>query len=169
MQLSRSKFRKSFILSTKKWIKCFAGKNPVNLRGKSGDITENRSDLEKSGRLLEKRTLIIPTTKETPWPRGGPGCSSRARAWRASQSIEDRLHHEICRTVSDGVCRPGLLPHKLPRTGRQAKSGSQRSTRNSSLCWQFGEIPAQEPFQLVPPKVYQVSVAIYRSALTGIR
>ena len=39
MLLSRTKFRKSFILSTKKWIKCFPGKNPVNSRGKSGDIT----------------------------------------------------------------------------------------------------------------------------------
>ena len=39
MQLSRSKFRKSFILSTQKWIKCFPGKNLVNSRGKSGDIT----------------------------------------------------------------------------------------------------------------------------------
>ena len=41
MQLSRTKSRKSFILSTKKWIKCFPGKNPVNssLGEKSGDIT----------------------------------------------------------------------------------------------------------------------------------
>ena len=38
MQLSRTKFRKSFILSTKKWIKCFPGKNPVDSREKSGDI-----------------------------------------------------------------------------------------------------------------------------------
>ena len=33
-----TKFRKSFILSTKKWIKCFPEKNPVNSRGKSGKI-----------------------------------------------------------------------------------------------------------------------------------
>ena len=39
MQLFRTKFRKSFILSTKKWIKSFPGKNPVNSREKSGDIT----------------------------------------------------------------------------------------------------------------------------------
>ena len=39
MQLSRTKFPKSFILSTKKWIKCFPGKNPVYSREKSGDIT----------------------------------------------------------------------------------------------------------------------------------
>ena len=39
MQLSKPKFRKSFILSTKNWIKCFPGKNPVNSREKSGDIT----------------------------------------------------------------------------------------------------------------------------------
>ena len=39
MQLSRTKFQKSFILSTKKWIKGFPGKNPVNSREKSGDIT----------------------------------------------------------------------------------------------------------------------------------
>ena len=39
MQLSRTKFRKFFILSTKKWIKCFPWKNPVDSRGKSGDIT----------------------------------------------------------------------------------------------------------------------------------
>ena len=41
MQLSRTKFQKSFILSTKKWIKCFPEKNPVNSRKKSGDITQD--------------------------------------------------------------------------------------------------------------------------------
>ena len=40
MQLYGTKFRISFILSTKKWIMCFPGKNPVNLRGKSEDITK---------------------------------------------------------------------------------------------------------------------------------
>ena len=40
MQLSRTKFKKSFILSTKEWIQCFPGKNPVNSRGKSGYITD---------------------------------------------------------------------------------------------------------------------------------
>ena len=40
------------------------------------------------------------TTKKTPWPRGGPPCSARARPGRASQSTEDRLHHEICQAVS---------------------------------------------------------------------
>ena len=40
MQLSGTKFRKSFILSTKKWIKCFPEINQVNSRGKSGDITK---------------------------------------------------------------------------------------------------------------------------------
>ena len=53
MQLSRTKFRKSFILSTKKWIKCLLGKNPVNSRGKSGDITE------KTAKVLEKINTII--------------------------------------------------------------------------------------------------------------
>ena len=37
MPLSRTKFQKSFILSTKKWIRCFSEKNQVNSRGKSGD------------------------------------------------------------------------------------------------------------------------------------
>ena len=40
------KFRKSFILSTKKWIKCLPGENPVNLRGESGDITPCLNDME---------------------------------------------------------------------------------------------------------------------------
>ena len=39
MQLSRTKFRKSFVLSTKKWIKWIPGKNPVDSKEKSGDIT----------------------------------------------------------------------------------------------------------------------------------
>ena len=39
MQLSRTKYQKSFILSNKKWIRCFPWKNPVNSREKSGDIT----------------------------------------------------------------------------------------------------------------------------------
>ena len=43
MQFSRTKLRKSFILSTKKWIKCLPGKNPVNSREKSGDITCSRT------------------------------------------------------------------------------------------------------------------------------
>ena len=34
MQLCRTKFRKFFILSTKKWTKSFPWKNPVNSRGK---------------------------------------------------------------------------------------------------------------------------------------
>ena len=32
-------FQKLFIVSSKKRIECFPGKNPVNLREKSGDIT----------------------------------------------------------------------------------------------------------------------------------
>ena len=39
MQVSRTKFRKSFVLSTKKWIEWIPGKNPVNSKEKSGDIT----------------------------------------------------------------------------------------------------------------------------------
>ena len=39
MQLFRTKFPDCFILRTKKWIKCFLGENPVNSRGKAGDIT----------------------------------------------------------------------------------------------------------------------------------
>ena len=44
MQLSRAKFQKSFILSAKKWINCFSGKNPVDLREKSGGITGDGPD-----------------------------------------------------------------------------------------------------------------------------
>ena len=42
MQLCRTKFRKSFILSTKNGLSASQAKNPVNLRGKSGDITFRR-------------------------------------------------------------------------------------------------------------------------------
>ena len=38
MQLSRTKFRKSFILSTKKWIKCFPGKI-LSIQGKNLEIS----------------------------------------------------------------------------------------------------------------------------------
>ena len=41
MQLSRTKLQKSFMLSTKKWIKCLPEKNQVDSREKSGDITSN--------------------------------------------------------------------------------------------------------------------------------
>ena len=60
MQLSRTKFRKSFSLSTKKWIKCFPGKNPGNLRGKSGDIRRAwGSHFGDIARLVPKDTLAI--------------------------------------------------------------------------------------------------------------
>ena len=39
MQFFQTKFQKSFVLSTKKRIKCFPWKNPVDSRWKSGDIT----------------------------------------------------------------------------------------------------------------------------------
>ena len=58
MQLSRTKFQKSFILSTKKWIKCFPGKNQVDSREKSGDIT-SRPGRRSAGRAWRP-----------PWPRG---------------------------------------------------------------------------------------------------
>ena len=51
MQLCRTKFQKSFILSTKKWIKCFPGINSVDSRVKSGDITGGR---EGRGREREE-------------------------------------------------------------------------------------------------------------------
>ena len=82
--------------------------------------------------IQERRICLIarertPTTKKTPWPRGGPRCCAQACLGRAFQSIENRLHFDMCHAVS----RPGLfelfIAAQAPRTGRQAKSGSKRS------------------------------------------
>ena len=58
MQLTRTKFQKSFILSTKNWIKCFPGKNPVNSRGKSGDITLSLKSWKRSSTVLFSLTFV---------------------------------------------------------------------------------------------------------------
>ena len=57
MHLSRTKFQKSFILSTKKWIECLTEKNPVNSRGKSGDITSSSARFR--GEANPEQTLAI--------------------------------------------------------------------------------------------------------------
>ena len=82
-----------------------------------------------------------PTTRKTPWPRGGPRCFARARLGRgrASRSIEDRLHYEICQAVS----RQGLFGNSHCRTSPLASDAKQSQeanvpTRNSSLCWLCG-------------------------------
>ena len=71
MQLFRTKFQKSFILSTKKWIKCFPEKNPVNARRKSGDIT---------CRPLQLRTAAaIASHRQQPTAKGANGLQGCAR------------------------------------------------------------------------------------------
>ena len=75
MQLCRTKFRKSFILSTKKWIKGFPWKNPVNARGlgKSGDITRcvpkpSRLSLGKGRPTFPRRGKAhFPQERRFPW------------------------------------------------------------------------------------------------------
>ena len=79
-----------------------------------------------------------PTTRKTPWPRGGPRCSARARPGRASRSME------ICQAVS----RPGLFGNPDCRTSPLAQDAKQSQeanvpTRNSRLCWQLGKIHTQ--------------------------
>ena len=102
------------------------------------------------------RTMVLPElggreVKETPWPRGGPRYSARALLGRASQSIEDKLHHDKCHAVS----RPRLFRTPHCRTSRPAldATGSQEAsvpTWNSRMLWQFGESHAREP-SLPPP------------------
>ena len=70
------------------------------------------------------------------------------------------------------VSWPGLFrtPHcHTSPTALDAKQTQEANvlTRNSSLCWQFGEIVALEPF--VPPKSNWRTAAIYSSGQTGIR
>ena len=94
-----------------------------------------------------------PTTKKTPCPRYGPRCSTRALPKRASQSIEDRLHHEMCHAVS----QPRLFRTSHCRTTPPAQdaTGSQEAsvpTWNSRMLWQFGESSAREP-SLPPPSL----------------
>ena len=63
-------------------------------------------------------------SKKTPWPRGGPRCCAQACLGRAFQSIENRLHFDMCHAVS----RPGLFelliaaqapPHRTPSKVRK--------------------------------------------------
>ena len=79
MQLYITKFRKSFILSTKKWIKYFPWKNSVKSRGKSGDIT-SPSGLRRSGprRAIVKRGRAPLVWPSRFWSRGV--CVKRGRA-----------------------------------------------------------------------------------------
>ena len=85
--------------------------------------------------IARARTL---TTKKTPWPLGDPRCSARART---SQSIEDRLHHDMCHAVS----QPRLFRTPHCRTSPLAPdaTGSLEAsalTWNSRMLWrQFGE------------------------------
>ena len=79
--------------------------------------------------IQERRICLIarertPTTKKTPWPRGGPRCCAQACLGRAFQSIENRLHFDMCHAVS----RPGLFelliaaqapPHRTPSKVRK--------------------------------------------------
>ena len=86
MQLSRTKFRKSFILSTKKWIKCFPGKNPVNSREKSGDITVVAADGGADLRANSRGTGFVVTDEDghiildLSAPVGAPVASLRSEA-----------------------------------------------------------------------------------------
>ena len=99
MQLSRTKFRKSFILSTKKWIKCFPGKNSVNSREKSGDITagyraRRPAESEEAAAVAGARAGAAAPHAVTADPtqaegcggggRGGLGQRGRCRAHRSS-------------------------------------------------------------------------------------
>ena len=81
MQLSRTKIRKSFILSTKTWIKCFLGKNPVNSREKSGDITDSGTGRGTVLLKTRRRTgLKLQDTVQTARERGRGRERERERA-----------------------------------------------------------------------------------------
>ena len=80
---------------------------------------------------------------------------------RCRQSIENRLHYDMCHAVSRPGCIPAFsnssFPHKSPaqhglNTPRKEQSQEPNvSKRNSRMLWQLGEIRAQEPF--LPPIV----------------
>ena len=61
MQFCRTKFRKSLILSNKKWIKCIPGKNPVISRGKSEDITGSTFGIWSTARNGRIQRSIAPS------------------------------------------------------------------------------------------------------------
>ena len=79
------------------------------------------------------------TTRQTPWPRGGPRCCTQPHLGRAFQSIKYRLHYDMCHVVS----WLGLFQTPHSRTSPPAQNVTQSqeanvSKGNSSLCWQFG-------------------------------
>ena len=84
--------------------------------------------------------MSTPTTKKAPWQRGSPRCSTRARPGWASISI----HRDLSSCILARAFWKCSLQRKLPCTGRQAKSGSQRS-----------------------PKDFEVVLAVWRNPCTG--
>ena len=90
------------------------------------------------GRLPSRGQREPAEVKETPLPRGGPRYSARALPGRASESIEDKLHHDKCRAVS----RPRIFRTPHCSTSRPAldATGSQEAsdpTWNSRMLWQL--------------------------------
>ena len=89
MQLSRTKYQKSFILSTKKWIRCFPGKNPVNSREKSGDITCCAGNLQQcAAKFATMRDCSV----------------CKAFGARMHHIRRARAHPTVCDAVRDSVC-----------------------------------------------------------------
>ena len=68
--------------------------------------------------------------------RAAARVAAQARLGRAFQSIENRLYYEQCQAVTHpGHSRTLSLPHKPPRTRRQAKSASQCSHKAFQFVW----------------------------------
>ena len=98
------------------WRAASGGRLPSRIRREPAPRLACTQQHELSPVQARRMCLIArartPTKKKTPWPRSGPRCSARARPGRASRSIEDRLHREICHAVS----RSGLFRNPRCRT-----------------------------------------------------
>ena len=106
--------------------------------------------------------------------RAAARVAAQARLGRAFQSIENRLYYEQCQAVTHpGHSRTLSLPHKPPRTRRQAKSASQCSHKAFQFVWAAWRNPRTGT--LCASKVElrsSAAAAIYRSdasELTGVQ
>ena len=113
------------------------------------------------------------TTRQTPRQLGGPRCCARPRLGLAFQSIEDQLLGSIVNVrymsccISARAFSNSSWPHKPPSQNPTQSKEANVFTGSSSLCGQFGDIRAQEPF--LPLKVNRGPAAIHRSGQTDIR
>ena len=113
-----------------------------------------KPDDEADALAVQRPVLLRPTGPTLPW-----------QAWLSISIHKEPALLCVSCSISARAFSNSSLQHK-PQDAKQSQE-TNVATRNSSLCWQFAEIRAQEP--AVPLTVNRGPAAIYHSGLTGIR